>query len=201
MWVVGTVPRSVCGGSHVSMERRWAGAVAVECMSGFVLCCKKQTASKAQQGNRQQLTSMVRAVLPAPLGPTSKNVGSPVALAAFLYRNVCSTIGIRSANATVTRMAMGDGARAHVSQLSSSYHAMVEGDARSKANSQGRRQVSVVPVQCQCSAVQCSQCSGVQWVGWMRPEAQTRRAGNWELVAGALALRCFASVGARSREE
>ena len=97
---------------------------------------------------------MVRAVLPAPLGPTSKNVGSPVALAAFLYRNVCSTIGIRSANATVTRMAMGDGARAHVSQLSSSYHAMVEGDARSKANSQGRRQVSVVAVQ--CSAVGCS---------------------------------------------
>lgn len=190
MWVVGTVPRSVCGGSHVSMERRWAGAVAVECMSGFVLCCKKQTASKAQQGNRQQLTSMVRAVLPAPLGPTSKNVGSPVALAAFLYRNVCSTIGIRSANATVTRMAMGDGARAHVSQLSSSYHAMVEGDARSKANSQGRRQASVVAVQ----------CSAGQW-GWMRPEAQTRRAGNWELVAGALALRCFASVGARSREE
>lgn len=90
---------------------------------------------------------MVKAVLPAPLGPTSKNVGSPVALAALLYRIECSTIGIRSANATVTRMAMGDGARAHVSQLSSSYHAMVEGDARS--NSQ---------------AASCGSCSGLGWV-------------------------------------
>lgn len=23
VWVVGTVPRSVCGGSHVSTKRRW----------------------------------------------------------------------------------------------------------------------------------------------------------------------------------
>lgn len=61
MWVVGTVPRSVCGGSHVSMERRWAGAVAVECMSGFVLCCKKQTACNAQQSNKQQATSSLPA--------------------------------------------------------------------------------------------------------------------------------------------
>jgi hypothetical protein len=67
---------------------------------------------------------MVKAVLPAPLGPTSRNVGSPVALAAFLYRNVWSRIGTKSANATVTSMAMGDGDSAHVSQLSSSYQAI-----------------------------------------------------------------------------
>jgi hypothetical protein len=101
---------------------------------------------------------MVKAVLPAPLGPTSRNVGSPVALAAFLYRNVWRRIGIRSANATVTRMAMGDGARAHVSQLSSSYHAMVEGDARSNSR-----------------AVSFGSCSGLGWV-WMRgPDTQ-----GWE---------------------
>ena len=66
VWVVGTVPRSVC--DDVSMHGYLA--------SGAPILLERQT--------QQQHTRVVNAVLPPPLGPTSKNVGSPVVLAAFL---------------------------------------------------------------------------------------------------------------------
>lgn len=67
----------------------------------------------------------MNAVLPPPLGPTSRNVGSPVALAAFLYKMEWITIGKRSATASVTRMVDTLGDRARVSQPSASCQAMV----------------------------------------------------------------------------
>lgn len=73
-----------------------------------------------QQGH----TRVVNAVFPPPLGPTSKNVGSPVDVAAFLYRKECSRMGKMMAIANVTRMVDGFGDSAWVSQLSSSYQAI-----------------------------------------------------------------------------
>lgn len=75
MWVVGTVPRSVCGGSHVSMERRWAGAVAVECMSGFVL----QEANSKQRATKQQAAAYQHGEsrLARPTGSHEQKRGQP----------------------------------------------------------------------------------------------------------------------------
>jgi hypothetical protein len=67
----------------------------------------------------------VNAVFPPPLGPTSKNVGSPVEVTAFLYRKECSRIGKRMAIANVIRIVDSFGESAWVSQLSSSYQAML----------------------------------------------------------------------------
>lgn len=70
-------------------------------------------------------TSVVKAVLPAPLGPTSRNVGSAAdEVAAWRYRNECSRMGSSRATARVSRMVDGLGDRAWVSQLSSSCQAM-----------------------------------------------------------------------------
>lgn len=67
----------------------------------------------------------MKAVFPPPLGPTSKNVGSPVEAAAFLYRKECSRTGKRMAIASVIKIVDGFGDSAWVSQLSSSYQAML----------------------------------------------------------------------------
>jgi hypothetical protein len=74
---------------------------------------------------QQQHTRVVNAVFPPPLGPTSKNVGSPVEVAAFLYRKECSRIGKKRAMANVIRIVDGFGDSAWVNQLSSSYQAML----------------------------------------------------------------------------
>lgn len=74
---------------------------------------------------QQQHTRVVNAVFPPPLGPTSKNVDSPVEAAAFLYRKACSKIGKTMAIANVIRIVDGFGDSAWVSQLSSSYQAML----------------------------------------------------------------------------
>lgn len=63
--------------------------------------------------------------MPPPLGPTSKNVGNSVEAAAFLYRKECSRIGSRMAIASEIRIVDGFGDSAWVSQLSSSYQAML----------------------------------------------------------------------------
>lgn len=66
----------------------------------------------------------MKAVFPAPLGPTSKKVGRLVDAAAFLYKKLCSSIGRTSATRNVMMMVLRFGERAAVSQLSSSYHAI-----------------------------------------------------------------------------
>lgn len=62
--------------------------------------------------------SVVNAVFPPPLGPTSKKVGTFVDAAAFLYRKVWNSIGSAIATRTVIKMVVGFGEKAAVSQLS-----------------------------------------------------------------------------------
>lgn len=72
-----------------------------------------------------QRTKVVNAVFPPPLGPTSKNVGNSAVLDAFLYSNECSKTGKRIVIANVTKIVDNFGDSAWVSQLSSSYQAMI----------------------------------------------------------------------------
>jgi hypothetical protein len=63
-------------------------------------------------------TNVANAVFPAPLGPTSRNVGRPVDDAAFRYKKVCTSTGSMSATRQVRMMVERLGAKAAVSQLS-----------------------------------------------------------------------------------
>jgi hypothetical protein len=64
--------------------------------------------------------------LPAPLGPTSKKVGTVDVAAAWRYKKLCRRMGRSSAMRSVMLMVVRLGEKAAVSQLSLSCHAIEE---------------------------------------------------------------------------
>jgi len=108
----------VCLGDGVALGLGWLDRS--PCMWLTRTCSSIKMSSE----RLQEHTSVVNAVFPPPLGPTSRKVGSVAVAAAFLYRKLCSSTGSPRATINVMMMVVRFGEKAAVSQLSSSYHAM-----------------------------------------------------------------------------